>query len=106
MLCNDYSFSGKTSFNIAMRVHRGGGYTKDAIYLKGLIQVLNFIKDGGDITHLYGGKFALEHLPLIEELVHLRILKKPFLPAYLFTGEAKEKIKRIKNGIHLKELIT
>ena len=106
MLCDDYAFSGKTSFNIAMRVHRGGGYTKDAIYLKGLIQVLNFIKDGGDITHLYGGKFALEHLPLIEELVHLRILKKPFLPAYLSTGEAKEKIKRIKNGIHLKELIT
>ncbi len=106
MLCDDYAFSGKTSFNIAMRVHRGGGYTKDAIYLKGLIQVLNFIKDGGDITHLYGGKFALEHLTLIEELVHLRILKKPFLPAYLSTGEAREKIKRIKNGIHLKELIT
>ncbi len=89
-----------------MRVHRGGGYTKDVVYLKGLIQVLNFIKDGGDITHLYGGKFALEHLPLIEELMHLRILKKPFLPAYLSTDDTKEKIKRIKKGIQLKELIS
>ncbi|MEO6221467.1 MAG: tyrosine/phenylalanine carboxypeptidase domain-containing protein, partial [Ginsengibacter sp.] len=106
MLSNDYGFNGKTSFNIAMRVHRGGGYTKDAIYLKGLMQLLSFIKDGGDITHLYGGKFALEHLPLIEELVHLRILKKPYLPAYLSTEHAKAKMKMIKKGIHLKELIT
>ncbi|MEO6638938.1 MAG: flavohemoglobin expression-modulating QEGLA motif protein, partial [Ginsengibacter sp.] len=85
MLCNNYGFSNKTSFNISMRVHRGGGYTKDAIYLKGLMQVLDFIKNGGDITHLYGGKFALEHLPLVEELVHLKILKKPYLPPYLST---------------------
>ena len=106
MLCNNYGFRGKTSFGIAMRVHRGGGYTKDAIYLKGVIQVLNFIRGGGDITHLYGGKFALEHLPLIEELLHLRILKKPYLPPYLSTEQAKEKIKRIKGGIQLKELIT
>ena len=105
MLCNDYGFSGKTSFNITMRVHRGGGYTKDAVYLKGLMQVLNFIQQGGDIMHLYGGKFALEHLPLIEELMHLNILKKPVLPSYLSTGEAKEKISRIKAGIELKELI-
>ncbi len=106
MLCDDYGFSAKTSFTITMRVHRGGGYTKDAIYLKGLMQLLNFIKDGGDINHLYGGKFALEHLPLIEELMQLKILKKPYLPAYLLTDQAKEKIRRIKKGIHLKDLIT
>ncbi|MEO7961886.1 MAG: tyrosine/phenylalanine carboxypeptidase domain-containing protein [Ginsengibacter sp.] len=105
ILCNEYGFSGKTSFNIAMRVHRGGGYTKDAIYLKGLLDLLEFIKDGGDITNLYGGKFALEHLPLMEELLHLRILKKPYLPAYLTSDSAKKKIEKIKNGIELKELI-
>ncbi len=104
MLFTNYGFTEKTSFNIAMRVHRGGGFTKDAIYLKGLMQVLNFIKDGGDIMHLYGGKFALEHLPLIEELMHLKILRKPFLPAYLSTDMAKEKIKRIQKGIQLNEL--
>lgn len=105
MLTSNYGFSGRTAFNIAMRVYRGGGYTKDAIYLKGLMQVLDFIKDGGEITHLYGGKFALEHLPLIEELLHLKILKKPFLPAYLSSKQAVEKIKRIKKGIGLRELI-
>lgn len=106
MLCNKHGFGGKTSFNITMRVFRGGGYTKDSIYLKGLIQVLNYIKDGGDLSHLYAGKYALEHLPLIEELEHLKILKKPVLPEYLQDKQAKEKIKRIKKGIELTELIT
>lgn len=106
LLCKEFGFCDKTSFNITMRVFRGGGYTKDAIYLKGLLQVLNFIKDGGDIHQLYFGKYALEHLPFIEELEHLKILKRPVLPDYLTSKEAKEKIKRIKKGIQLNELIT
>ena len=105
MLSRDYGFSGNTSFKITMRVHRGGGYTKDAIYLKGLIQLLNFIKAGGDITYLYGGKFALEHLPLIEELMHLKILKKPYLPPYLSGEKAKAKLGRLKKGVQLRELV-
>ncbi len=106
LLRNEHGFAEKTSFNISMRVFRGGGYTKDAIYLKGLIQVLNYIKGGGELENLYAGKYALEHLPLIEELEHLSILKKPVLPDYLLTPEAKEKIKRIKKGINLNELVT
>src|SRR5690606_13104817 len=81
LLYKDYGFTSATAFNISMRVHRGGGYTKDAIYLKGLMEIIAFIGGGGNLSKLYGGKFALEHLPLIEELTHLRILKKPRLPA-------------------------
>ncbi len=106
LLKNEYGFTAKISFNISMRVYRGGGYTKDAIYLKGLIQVLNFIKCGGAIENLYLGKYALEHLPLINELEQLGILKKPVLPDYLRSEEAIEKIKKIKIGIKLTDLIT
>jgi uncharacterized protein (TIGR02421 family) len=106
MLHQDYGFKQKTAFNISMRVHRGGGYTKDAIYLKGLLEVLEHVKEGGDLEMLYAGKFALEHVPLIHELMHLGIVKKPFLPAYLSTEIAKEKIQEIKKGIQLKELVS
>ncbi len=105
LLFHNFGFSARTAFTITMRVHRGGGFTKDAIYLQGLLQLLDFIKNGGDIALLYEGKFALQHVPLIEELLHLRILKKPYLPYWLNGVEAKEKIKKIKKGIHLKELI-
>jgi uncharacterized protein (TIGR02421 family) len=104
LLWKEYGFKSKTAFIISMRVHRGGGYTKDSIYLKGLIQVLHYIQQGGELSLLFGGKFALEHLPLIEELTHLRILKKPLLPDYLSSEEALVRIEKIKSGIPLENL--
>lgn len=105
MLSNEYGFSDKTSFIITMRVFRGGGLTKDAIYLKGLMQLMDYIKNGGDIKLLYGGKFALEQLPLVQELVHLKILKKHLLPEWLTKKQVIEKINLIKKGIRLEALV-
>lgn len=105
ILHRNYGFQSHTAFTVSMRVHRGGGYTKDAIYLKGLIDLLKFIKDGGNILMLYGGKFALEHMPLIDELTQLRIIKKPIIPAYLESPEAKNKLNLIKNGLSLRDLV-
>jgi uncharacterized protein (TIGR02421 family) len=104
LLCKEFGFKAQTAFMISMRVHRGGGYTKDSIYLKGLIQVLDFIQNGGDLSLLFGGKFALEHLPLIEELTHVKILKKPMLPSYLDSEESKLKLEKIKAGMSLDNL--
>ncbi len=106
LLWKEYGFKSKTAFFISMRVHRGGGYTKDSIYLKGLMQVLGYIQKGGDLSLLYGGKFALEHLPLIEELTHLRILKKPMLPAYLTSEDAIVRLEKIKTIMPLENLAT
>jgi uncharacterized protein (TIGR02421 family) len=106
ILWKDYGFNSNTAFIISMRVHRGGGYTKDAIYLKGLIEVLSYIRQGGDLSLLYCGKFALEHLPLIEELKHLRILKSPLAPAFLHTEEFNKRIEKIKTLIPLENLAT
>lgn len=106
LLWKEYGFISKTAFITSMRVHRGGGYTKDSIYLKGLMQVLAYIQKGGELSLLFGGKFALEHLPLIEELTHLRILKKPMLPAYLSSVGAEERLAKIKAGIPLENLAT
>ena len=105
ILTKQYGFKSQTAFHISMRVHRGGGYTKDAIYLKGLVELLGYLQQGGNLALLYGGKFALKHLPLIEELTHLRILQPPRLPAFLATTAAAEKIDKIKKGITLKDLV-
>lgn len=106
LLWKDYGFRSETSFIISMRVHRGGGYTKDSIYLKGLIRILSYIQKGGDLSLLYGGKFALAHLPLIEELTHLRILKKPMLPAYLNSAEAKVRLGKLNKWMPIQNLAT
>ena len=105
LLYRDFGFQSETAFTISMRVHRGGGYTKDAIYLKGLIDLLEFIKKDDKFFMLYAGKFALEHIPLIDELTHLGIIKKPVLPAYLESPEAQRKLNLIKNDLTITDLV-
>ncbi|OOG71905.1 flavohemoglobin expression-modulating QEGLA motif protein [Algoriphagus sp. A40] len=106
LLWKEYGFKSETAFIISMRVHRGGGYTKDWIYLKGLIRVLAYLQRGGNLSLLYSGKFALNHLPLIEELTHLRILKKPMLPAFLSSEETQLRMEKIKTLVPLQDLAT
>ena len=43
-----------------------GAYTKDAVYLKGFFDVLNFAKKH-DIDELYIGKVGISDLPLLKK---------------------------------------
>jgi hypothetical protein len=84
-----------------MRVYRGGGLTKDAIYLKGLISLLEYMKEGKDIKPLLTGKIRQDYLPIMDELVYRRILKPiPITPRYL-DGRYQDKIKKIQRGINV-----
>jgi uncharacterized protein (TIGR02421 family) len=99
-------FSQRTAYTIAMRIYRGGGLTKDAVYLRGLLQILRYLREGGELEPLYVGKVASAHLPLIYELRHREILKPPSLrPRYLESAEAQRKIERLRGGMKLLELL-
>ncbi len=79
-----YEFSQRTAYTIAMRLYRGGGLTKDAVYLRGLLQILRYLREGGELEPLFIGKVASAHLPLISELKMREIIKPPALrPRYL-----------------------
>ena len=69
-LDRNYEFSQRTAYTIAMRIYRGGGLTKDAVYLRGLLQILRYLREGGELEPLFVGKIASAHLPLIAELSH------------------------------------
>ena len=89
-----------------MRVYRGGGYTKDAVYLRGLVQVLDYLASGGDIEPLYLGKIALEHLPFIDELRWRKILKPtPLRPLFLDFPATQARLDRLRKGLSLVDLI-
>jgi hypothetical protein len=71
----DHGFSHAESFNSAKRVKRGladtsqpGGYIKDQAYLWGRILIEEYVLGGGDLSRLYIGKIALEHVPISQEL--------------------------------------
>ncbi|MDF9798210.1 uncharacterized protein (TIGR02421 family) [Catalinimonas alkaloidigena] len=105
MLNQDYGFAEKSAFNISTRVHRGGGLTKDAAYLKGLVKLMEYMKKGGEVEPLYAGKFALAHVPFVKELIHRRVVKTPFLPPYINSEQAKSRLEEVRRGISITKLI-
>lgn len=101
-----YEFNQDTAFSVTTRVFRGGGLTKDAVYLRGLTDMLKYIQDGNDLEILYCGKIALSHVPLIRELLHRQILKHPPLrPRYLDNSLSSERLQRLKTGLSIIELM-
>jgi len=96
-LCDRYDFGEKSAFTIATRVFRGGGLTKDAVYLRGIVGILEYLHGDGPLEPLFIGKIAAEHIPLIQELQWRGVLKPPPLwPRYLEDGEAKARLREIR----------
>jgi uncharacterized protein (TIGR02421 family) len=105
-LHDEYAFNRQNAFNIAMRVYRGGGYTKDVVYLRGLAGLLGHIANGGTVEPLLLGKIALEHLPLIEELRWRQVLLPPrLLPFHLAQPMAQQRMARLREGAGVLELV-
>lgn len=83
-LVDQFGFEPRTAFTIVLRVYRGGGLTKDAVYLRGLVEILEFIGKGGDLSPLFIGKLAADHIPVVRELLMRGVLRKPVLqPRYM-----------------------
>lgn len=96
----------EASWSVAMRATRGGGSTKDAIYLRGLIEVLAHIGSGKSLEPLLIGKIAVAQVPLIEELLWRQILKAPVLmPRWLEMDGSHERLRRVRDGISVIDLV-
>ena len=106
LLVKEHGFAHAQAFTIAMRVHRGGGLTKDLVYLRGLLELLDHLAAGGELEILLLGKFALRQVPWIEELRWRRVLHPPVLrPAYLETAACRECLCKLRQGLDLKRLV-
>lgn len=69
LLMDEYQVEANKAFTICSRVYRGGGFTKDYLYLKGFQQVLEAYRNKQNISNLLCGKVSYEQLPLITQLV-------------------------------------
>lgn len=102
----EYGFDHRNAFYISMRVFRGGGFTKDIVYLKGLIEILKYLALGKELEPLYLGKISHEHLSLIQELQWRKVLQPPSLrPRFLDTLFAKSRLKKLQQGLTVLNLV-
>ncbi|WP_307785437.1 tyrosine/phenylalanine carboxypeptidase domain-containing protein [Microbacterium hibisci] len=93
-----------SAYSVAMRVHRAGGFTKDAIYLRGLLALLEHVAHDGSLDLLFLGKFSLEDLPLVQDLAERGLLAQPrIMPRYLAEPASAD---RIREAAHAADLVS
>ncbi|QFI70301.1 flavohemoglobin expression-modulating QEGLA motif protein [Sinorhizobium alkalisoli] len=99
-LVADYGFRKTEAFNIVLRVYRGGGFVKDAIYLRGLLQLLDHLADGGTLEPFWMGKIAASHFGVMQELHARGLLGAPSVdPIFLDYPEASSRLARAHAGM-------
>ncbi|MFC1597224.1 flavohemoglobin expression-modulating QEGLA motif protein [Planctomycetota bacterium] len=85
-------------FKTTMRVYRGGGLTKDAVYLRGLRQILDYVRRGGELEPLFVGKIATDQVAIVKELLLRRVLRMPPLrPRYMDSSSATKRLAALRN---------
>jgi hypothetical protein len=94
------------AFNVTARIYRSGGFSKDAIYLRGFRQVVESLRAGSDLAPFWYGKIAAAHVPVIEELAARGLLRAPAtLPQFLSRPDARARIRHIRGDVALSQLI-
>ncbi|WP_438977585.1 flavohemoglobin expression-modulating QEGLA motif protein [Polaribacter sp.] len=69
LLHNGYDLDREQAFYITVRAHRGGGFTKDFLYLTGLKKIYNYHSEGKDLSLLLTGKVSLEFVDDISYMI-------------------------------------
>ena len=107
LLHRDFGFRPRTAYDIATRVHQSGGFTRDIIYLRGLLGVVEHLRRGAAIEPLYVGKIAARHLELMREFRERGVLRPtPLLPRFLERPDARARLQALRDGIPLHEMVT
>ena len=106
LLTSGYGFADEAAFTVVLRVYRGGGFTKDAVYLAGLVDLLAYLGAGGDLEPLYVGKIGARHVAIVEELALRGVLEEaPLAPRFLFETEPLARLERVRRGLAVADLI-
>jgi uncharacterized protein (TIGR02421 family) len=100
-----YRLPRKTSWIITIRVVVAGGSVKDAIYLRGVSRLLEAFAEGVSLDALLVGKLALDHVPLIQDLLDRGVLRAPWVrPRWLDAPGAQERLDGLRAGTSIMDL--
>jgi uncharacterized protein (TIGR02421 family) len=83
----------RQAWTIAMRVVRGGGLTKDVVYLRGIVALVDHLAGGGELGPLLVGKLHLDHVDDVGELLDRELLVPATVrPHWLQVGDAPDRL--------------
>lgn len=97
-LHRSHEFPMDEAFDIAVRAMRGGGLTKDAVYLSGLRDLVEYLNDGGEFALLFVGKFALSHQRVMDQLIEeCWVTPAELMPRYLTSPAAERRLEQCRS---------
>ena len=67
----------KDAYTIVTRIFRGGGFTKDYLYLNGFVQIMKMWNKGVDFKPLLVGKTSLEFYDTLSEMMERDMIQTP-----------------------------
>ncbi|WP_394749084.1 flavohemoglobin expression-modulating QEGLA motif protein [Spongiimicrobium salis] len=85
LIHNQYKLNKHDAFSITLRAHRGGGFTKDRLYLSGLKKIYKRYKNGQDMDALLSGKVTLEYEDTIAKLRNLGLAQPTTYTNFAYT---------------------
>jgi uncharacterized protein (TIGR02421 family) len=94
-LTDQYGASETEAYDICTRVYRGGGFTKDFLYLRGFVKVLKMWENNENLEPLLVGKTSMNYLSTLEELIERGMILKPTLVTQSFKKPKIDKINPI-----------
>ncbi|WEX90720.1 flavohemoglobin expression-modulating QEGLA motif protein [Sinorhizobium garamanticum] len=105
-LVKDHGFLKADAFNVVLRVYRSGGLAKDAIYLRGLLQLLSHLAADGALEPFWMGKIAASHFGVMQELSARGLLGVPAVhPIFLDNPEAPSRLAKARAGMSPLDMI-
>lgn len=101
LLNGHYKLEREKAFSITQRVHRGGGFTKDHLYLSGLRNVYKYAKEGNNLGVLLTGKVCMSYIETINKLQELGLATAPkyYTDAYLENNNQNPNLDFILSGL-------
>lgn len=76
MIHNQYKLNRDDAFGITLRAHRGGGFTKDRLYLSGLRKIYKRYLKEESMEILLSGKISLDYEKAVKKLFKLGLSEK------------------------------
>jgi len=76
-LVNQQAVSANDAYTIVTRIFRGGGFTKDYLYLSGFEKILKMWNSDIDLSPLLVGKTSMDFYGTINEMIEREMIGKP-----------------------------
>jgi len=91
LLKKEYGVDPRLAYSIVTRIFRGGGYTKDYLYLRGFVKILRMWEEYHDISPLLIGKTSIKYFDLITEMIERDMVQNPKYLTKSFLSSQNEK---------------